>query len=104
MNSVFIIPPAEFSIEFALVRGTSRALAGPISLRTSRIFPVHVRDQVGRLVRVHFLQNVGGFFGVQLLDDLRVQAFVQFGEGFGGGFLVEGSDDGLALDGRELPP
>ena len=42
------------------------------------------------------------FSGCQVLDDLRGQALVEFGERFGGGLLIEGSDDRLALVRRQV--
>ena len=65
-------------------------------------FRLEALEQVGGLVRIHLLDDVGGSFGIEFFDDLRLQALIELGNRFGGGFLVERTDDGLALGGREL--
>ena len=35
--------------------------------------------------------------GVELLDDLRLQALIELGNRFGGSFFIERTDDGLAF-------
>ena len=91
-------------LEFQEFADFAGLFAGHFAQDFARAFRRHVRDHVGRLVGIHFFENVGGFLGGQGLDDLRGQALVQFGEGFGGGFLVEGGDDGLALDAATALP
>ena len=59
-------------------------------------------NQVGGFVGIHFFENIGGFFGVEFFDHLRLQALVEFGDGFGRGVLGQRIDDALALGGRKL--
>ena len=76
----------------------ARFLAGHLAQDFARTFRRHVRDHIGCLVGIHFFENVGGFLRSQGFDDLRGQALVQLGEGFGGGLLVERGDDRLAFE------
>src|ERR1700689_4113662 len=64
-------------------------------------FGLEVGEEVGGGVGAHFFDDVGSAFRVQFFDDLSLQALVEFGNGFGGGFFVEGADDALALVGRK---
>jgi hypothetical protein len=61
-----------------------------------------IGEEIGRGIRSHFFENVGGFFGVKFFDDLGGEAFVKFRKDSGGGFFVERSDDALAFGGREF--
>ena len=65
-------------------------------------FGLEAGDEVGGFVRAHFFDDVRGSFGIEFFDDLSLQALVEFGDGFGGGFFVERIDDALALVGRKL--
>ena len=58
----------------------------------------HVRSRVAR----HLLQNVRGFFRVQVLHDLGCQPGVQFAQDRPSRFLIQGRDDALAFRGGEL--
>ena len=62
-----------------------------------RRFPGQIGKEVGSGVRGHFLDDVGGLFGIEFFDDLRGEALVQFGEDGRGGLLVERGDNALAL-------
>ncbi len=61
-----------------------------------------IGEEVGSGVGSHFLDDVGGFFGIESFDDLRGEALVEFGKDSGSGFFVKGCDDSLALGGGEF--
>jgi hypothetical protein len=61
-----------------------------------------IGEEVGGGVRRHFFDDVGGFFGIEFLDDLRSETFVEFGEHGCRSFLVERGDDALAFCGGKL--
>src|SRR5262249_60873794 len=58
--------------------------------------------EVSSVVGSHFLEDIGGLFGVESFHDLRGQALVQFGEDGSGGLLVERGNNALALSGGKL--
>ena len=61
-----------------------------------------VAEQVGGCVRIHFLDNVGGALGIQRLDDRFLDSGLDFFQRLGGGFLIQGLENCLALIGREI--
>ena len=96
------MPPALFSPKRSSSSTSSRFAVLHFVENFLRCFGLEALDQVGGLVRIHFLDDVGGLFGVELFDDLRLQALVEFGDRFRGGFFIERIDDRLALGGRKL--
>ena len=72
-------------------------LAGHLFQQLVRGLFRQVGQEVGGSVRGHFLENVCRFFWIQLLDDLRGQALIEFGEDGRSGLFVERSDNSLPL-------
>ena len=60
-------------------------------------FGREIGEDVGSGVRRHLLQDFRGLFGIELLDDLRGQARVEFCQHGRRGLFIERGDDGLAL-------
>jgi len=61
-----------------------------------------VGQEVSRRIGGHFLDDVGGFFGVEFFDDLCGKALIELGKHSGGRFFIERGNDTLALGGRKL--
>jgi hypothetical protein len=53
------------------------------------LFFVEFAEQVGRVVRIHLLDDVGGAFGAEVVDDRLLRFGVEMLERVGGRFVVE---------------
>src|ERR1019366_3181559 len=66
-------------------------------------FLLQFGEEIGGLVGRHFLHDIGGLLGVQGFQDAGLHfGVLDFGKGVGGGFAVDGFEDGLALGGAEF--
>ena len=61
-----------------------------------------VAEEVGGGVGIHFLDDVGGAFGVERFDDRLLDLGLDLFESFGCDIFVEGAEDGFALVGGEI--
>jgi hypothetical protein len=61
-----------------------------------------IGEKVGGGVGVHFLNDVGGAFGVEGFDDGFLDAGLDFFESLGGYVFIESAEDGFTLIGSEI--
>ena len=101
--SVFIMPPAESSSEFE--EFADFGLGGGVHFLEDLFagFLFELGEDVGGLVGRHFLDDIGGLLGFERFQDAGLHFGVfDFGKGVGGGFAVDGFEDGFALGGAEF--
>ena len=63
---------------------------------------MHVAQQVGGGIGIHFLDDVGGAVGVQRTENRNLQLGIDLLQGLGGYFLVQSLEDGFALGRRQV--
>ena len=63
---------------------------------------VEVGDEVGRVVRAHLLEDVGGPSGLEVLEDVDLGVGLHLLDRVGHGLVVEGGEDAGPVARREL--
>ena len=99
--SVFIKPPAEFSL-YSSSSSTSALGSAPFLAGFLRRFAVPIPRARRPLRRGHFFDDVGGLLGFERLQDAGLNIGLDLGERFGGHFMVDGFEDGFAIVGAQI--
>ena len=63
---------------------------------------MHVAEQVGGGIGIHFLHDVGGAVGVERAENRNLHPGTDLLQGFGGDLVVQHLEDGFALGGRQV--